>query len=42
VVDGQRLDGDVRHSVVLAPGHHTIEVTNPVLVSKVAPLRSMA
>jgi alpha-L-rhamnosidase len=42
VVDGQRLEGEVRHSAVLAPGHHTIEVTNPVLVSKVAPLRSMA
>ena len=36
VVDGRRLEGDARHSVVLAPGRHTIEVTRPVLVSKAA------
>jgi alpha-L-rhamnosidase len=34
VVDGRRLEGDARHSVVLASGRHTIEVTRPVLVSK--------
>ena len=37
VVDGRRLEGDARHSAVLAPGRHTVEVTRPVLVSKVAP-----
>jgi alpha-L-rhamnosidase len=37
VVDGQRLEGDVGHSVALAPGRHTVEVAHPVLVTKLAP-----
>lgn len=41
VVDGRQLEGDARQSAVLAPGRHTVEVTRPVLVSTVAPSRSM-
>jgi alpha-L-rhamnosidase len=42
VVDGRRLEGVARHSAVLAPGRHTVEVSRPALVSTVAPSRSMA
>jgi alpha-L-rhamnosidase len=37
VVDGQRGERDVGHSLVLGPGRHTVEVTHPVLISKLAP-----
>jgi alpha-L-rhamnosidase len=37
VVGGQRLEGDVGHSVALGPGRHTVEVTHPVLASRLAP-----
>ena len=41
VVDGRRLEGEAGREAVLAPGRHTLEVTRPVLVSTVAPSRSL-
>jgi alpha-L-rhamnosidase len=41
VVDGRRLEGGAGRAALLAPGRHTLEVTRPVLVSTVAPSRSL-